>query len=86
MLFKYENDFQLKETLHVKNISNKEDAVIIKLKGINKITNTNNMFEECSSLLSIPDIAKLNTPKIMESNNMFKGCSPSLKIPNIFNK
>ena len=83
---KYENDFQLKETLDVKNISNKEDAVIIKLKGINKITNTNNMFEECSSLLSIPDIDKLNTSKIMESNNMFKGCSPSLKIPNIFNK
>ena len=83
---KYESDFQLKETLDVKNISNKEDAVIIKLKGINKITNTNNMFEECSSLLSIPDIAKLHTSKIMESNNMFKGCSPSLKIPNIFNK
>jgi len=82
----YENDFQLKETLDVKNISNKENSLIIKLKGINNITNTNNVFEECSSLVSIHNITKWDTSKIVESNNMFKGCSPSLNIPNIFKK
>ena len=85
-VLKYENDFQLKENLDVKNISNKEKSVIIKLKRINKITNANNMFEECSSLVSIHDITKWDYSKITESNNMFKGCSPSLKIPNIFKK
>ena len=85
-VLKYENDFQLKENLDVKNISNKEKSVIIKLKRINKITNANNMFEECSYLESIPDITNWDTSKIIESNDMFKGYSPSLKIPINFKK
>ena len=83
---KYENDFELKETLDTKDISKTENYLIIKLKGINQITNANNMFNECSSLLSIPDISKWDTSKIIESDNMFKGCSLSSKISNIFNK
>ena len=32
------------------------------------------MFEECSSLISLPDISKWDTKNVTEMNNIFAGC------------
>jgi len=46
----------------------------------------NYMFENCSSLISLPDISKWDISKIKEMKDMFKGCSKSLVIPKKFKK
>ena len=65
--------------------SGEDEKLVIKLKGINKITNANKMFYECSNLESIPDIEKWNLCNVIEMKNMFKGCNESIIIPNKLN-
>ena len=75
-------EYDLHEKFNVQNFKNK-DLLEIKLKGIINITNTGNMFSGCSSLLSLPDIAKWNTSKITDMHYMFCGCSSLLSLPDI---
>ena len=76
-----EKEMELKERF---DVSAENDKLIIKLKGINKITNANKMFYECLNLASIPDLAKWNLCKVVEMKDMFKGCHQSSIISNIF--
>ena len=76
-----EKEMELKERF---DVSAENDKLIIKLKGINKITNANKMFYECLNLASIPDLAKWNLCKVVELKDMFKGCHQSSIISNIF--
>ena len=55
----------------------------IKLKGINNINNMSNMFRQCSSLLSSPNIYKWNTKIVTNMSYMFCGCSSLLSLPDI---
>ena len=57
----------------------------IKLKGINNITNMNDMFNGCSRLLSLPDISKWNTINATNMSHMFSGCSSLISLPDISN-
>ena len=41
------------------------------------------LFYECSSLKSLPDISKWNVNNLETINNIFKGCSSLLSFPNI---
>ena len=78
-----------KKVLEVKeyiDIKNEKEKLIIKLKGINNITNASKMFYECKALESIPDIINFDLSRIIEMNEMFKGCYEGLIIPDRFFK
>ena len=49
--------------------------LVIKLRGIKSIKNAGDLFSECSSLKSIPDISKWNTNNIKDFNEIFYECS-----------
>ncbi len=55
----------------------------IKLKGINIITDISFMFNEWSSLLSLPDISKWNTNNVFNMTWLFYKCSSLLSLPEI---
>ena len=43
----------------------------------------NNMFEECSSLISIPEITKWDMSNVNNINNMFSKCFSLISLPDI---
>ena len=75
------NEMELKDKIN--NITN--NILEIKLKGIKNITNMSCMFENCSSLNSLPDISKWNTSNVNNMSDMFDGCSKLSKIPKFNN-
>ena len=79
----YKNEeIELKELL---DIDPNSEKLVIKLKGINKITNANKMFYECLNLESIPDFVKWDLSNVINNNDMFKGCNENLIIPKRIN-
>ena len=46
-------EYKISEWFQIKNYN--KDKIIVKLKGINRITNMSYMFYDCKSLLSLPD-------------------------------
>ena len=60
----------------IKNTEN--DIFSIKLTGIENIINAKNMFNNCTSLISLPDICYWNTKNVTQMSCMFSRCS-SLK-------
>ena len=67
----YEDDeYELKEMFK----NNQKERLEIKLKVNSDITNLENMFKGCESLISLPDISKLNTKNVKNMNSMFYGC------------
>ena len=83
----YDNKkLELMEYFDLKKFSNDNNSLIIKLKGINKINNANNMFYDCTSLKSIPNLDKWNITHLKLKGNMFYGCDSSLIIPDNFTK
>ena len=74
-------EYEITEKFKIKNYKNK--TLNIKLKGNDKITDMSNMFEGCSSLISLPDISKWNTNNITDISNMFFGCSSLTSLPDI---
>ena len=55
----------------------------LKLKGVSKMINMNNMFCGCISLTALPDIDKLNTKNVIYMSNTFSGCETLLSLPDI---
>ena len=51
-------EYQITEQYNIENYINNE--LKIKLKGINNITDMSNMFYECKSLSSLPDVSIWN--------------------------
>ena len=47
------------------------------------ITDLSYMFNECESLISLPDISKWNTSNVTNMNNMFYGCKSLISLPDI---
>ena len=83
---KYENKlFNLIEYLDISNNNNQKDKLEIKLIGINNIINASYMFDNCSSLLSIPNISKWNTNRVTDMSNMFYSCNSISSFPDISN-
>ena len=67
----YEDDeYELKETFK----TNQKDRLEIKLKVNSDISNLESMFKGCKSLISLPDISKLNTANVINISSMFYGC------------
>ena len=46
-------------------------------------TNLRNMFYECKSLISLPDISKWNTENVIDMVNMFYECNSLISLPDI---
>ena len=61
----------------------KNNILNIKLEGINEITDMSNMFYGCTSLISLPDISKLNTNNVTNMKSMLEGCSSLSTLPDI---
>ena len=45
----------------------------------------NEMFENCKSLISLPDLSKWDTKKLINISEIFNGCSSLISLPNISN-
>ena len=74
-------EYKIIEQYNIENNINNE--LKLKLKGINNITDMSNMFRECSSLSSLPDISKWNTNNVTDMSYMFYGCSSLSSLPDI---
>ena len=80
-IYKLMDYFEINE--YNKNKNN--DILEIKLLGINNITDLSYMFSNCVSLISLPDIFKLDTSKCTKMSYMFNNCSSLLSLPDISN-
>ena len=66
-------EYEITEKYNIKNNNNNKLKII--LKGINNVTNINDMFYNCLSLLSLPDISKWNTNNVTNMSLMFLNAS-----------
>ena len=74
-------EYNLEEFFNIyKNMENKLE---IELKGIENVSNINDMFNDCIYLSSLPDISKLNITKITDLSCMFKNCQSLSYLPDI---
>ena len=78
------NEYDLTEHLGdiEPNYNNKKEYSI-KLKGINNVTDMSYMFSGCNSLISLPDLSKLDTSKVNNMYAMFFGCNSLPSLPDI---
>jgi len=74
-------EYEICEKYNIKNYN--KNKLEIKLKGIDNINNMSNMFRQCSSLLSLPDIYKWNTINVTDISYMFYRCSSLSSLPDI---
>ena len=80
----YDNkEYDLQESLNLKEFKLKDNMLKIKLKNINDITNMSYMFCDCEFLASIPNISKMNTINVTDMSYMFSGCQSLLTLPEI---
>ena len=74
-------EYEITEKYNIKNYNN--NNLIIKLKGIDNITNMNGMFDSCSTLISLPDFSKWNTNNVISMGWIFSECSSIKILPDI---
>jgi len=74
--------FELTEYFELKNKA-KNNILKIKLIGINNVFNMSDMFYNCNSLISLPDISKWNTNNATNMSYMFYNCSSLISLPDI---
>ena len=74
---------ELKEKYTLGTLSKKIDLLQIKLKGVANITDMFYMFNDCSDLISLPDISRINTSNVINMGWMFSNCSSLSSLPNI---
>ena len=72
-------EYEIAEKYNIKN----NNKLIIKLKGIDKVTNMMGIFYGCSSLSSLPDISKWNTYNVTDMSYIFHNCSSLTSLPDI---
>ena len=74
---------EIQEFYYLNKEKAQKDKLEIKLKGIKKLINLREMFADCSSLLYLPDISKLDTSKVIDMSYLFAGCSSLISLPDI---
>ena len=62
---------------------NHKNPITIKLKGINNITDMSDMFYDCNSLSSLPDISNWNTSNVHNMSYIFSDCKSLSSLPDI---
>ena len=77
-----ENYYELDSFYNIKN--EKENGILeIKLKQIKGITNISHMFSECSNLIELKDIPKMNINNVTNMSYMFNKCRLLSSFPDI---
>ena len=76
-----DKELDLQEKLNIRNYN--KDILEIKLKGISNLKELNFMFAECSSLISVPDLSKMNVTQICDLSGIFHCCSSIESLPDI---
>ena len=76
--------FELTENFELKNKAN-NNILKIKLIGINNVIDMRQMFYNCSSLISLPDISKWNTNNVTNMSEMFSDCYSLIYLHNMKN-
>ena len=71
------------EYLEINKYQNDNNSLEIKLFEINPIINMSHMFNECESLISLPDISKWDTKNVKNMSNMFTFCKSLISLPDI---
>ena len=83
-IFIYDNKgYPLEEFFDTEKIINKNDELVIKLKRTGEMTNLSDMFNNCESLKSLPDICNFNTSNIINMSGMFRGCTSLCEMSDI---
>jgi len=71
-------NYELQEYLEIEQIVGE---IEIKIVAINKVTDVSYMFDECTSLIYLPDISNLNTNYVTNMSYMFNNCSSLICLP-----
>jgi len=74
---------KLCEKLILNQEQKNKNILEIKLIETNKITNMSYMFEDCTSLNSLPDISKWDTKNVTNMSYMFYNCYSLKSLPDI---
>ena len=78
----YDKELNIVEYLKI----NKKDKILkIKLKEIKLITDISEMFYNCESLITLPDISNWNTNNVTNVSSMFFDCKSLISLPDISN-
>ena len=75
-------EYELMENYIFQN-NNDNNELKVKIRGIENVSNMEDMFNECSSLLTLPDISKWNTINVTNMKSIFNECSSLLSLPDI---
>ena len=64
-------------------LSENKNYESINTKSFSRLTDINNMFDGCNSLISLPDISKWNTSSVENMEGIFNGCKSLKSLPDI---
>jgi len=78
-----DTEYELQEEFNLDKTFIQKDMLVIKLKGISYITDMSYMFNNCNSLIDLPDISTWNINKVKDMSYMFYDCSSLKKLPDI---
>ena len=77
------NEIQLTDYIDISKIKGNYKTLEIKLIEIKTISNMSNMFYNCKSLLSFPELSKWDTSNVSNISCMFYNCTSLAYIPDI---
>ena len=78
-----EKSIDLKKTYNKKKIKFNKDTLEVKLKILSPLTNMSYMFNNCSSIISISDIHRINTSNVTNMSYLFCNCNSLKSLPDI---
>ena len=71
----YENkEYELTKEFELTNYNKSNKILEIKLIGTNNITDISYLFDECGSLIEVPDISEWDTSNIVNMESLFSHC------------
>jgi surface protein len=73
--------YELQEKFNIKDYD--QNQLKVKINGLSSLNNLSYMFSNCTSLISVPDIANINTIDITDMRGIFDGCSALTSLPDI---
>ena len=81
-----EKEYELKNEFKINDKDDmKKDFFLIKLKGLNNITDASYMFYGCKTLISLSNITNWDTSNINNFGKMFFNCNSLISLPDISN-
>ena len=74
---------ELNEHFDLSNYNKSKDILEIKLIGLKNVTDMSHLFDDCKSLIEVPDISHWNTSNITNMNFLFYFCQSLKSLPDI---